>query len=338
MPIIISFFICEYQVYQKFVVSFYASTLLICTLASGREIEFKPGPFFFVAPLYWKADGNGLGFAIRSERADRLAPRSSVQNLDFDWDFGFQIALGYRIPHDEWRLMLELKHIHTNAHGLEKVEEGEALFPVWTLPDAAVSSVDKARAHWRLHLGLLDLSCTKVWKVSSCFTLEPSIGIRSAWIRQKYNLDYEGGALVNPESVRMKNKFWGIGPTGGIEGNWKILRHFTLFGEALFSFLSGEFYLHQDQDVFADKMKSLGIHSIFKDSVWTTDFTAGLRWSHCYQGALKRVACEIAWDQIFLYKQNQLMRFVNETAQGVFVSNQGDLALIGVHIGARFDF
>lgn len=307
-----------------------ASSLLSVASLCAEE----RGPFFFVAPLYWQAEGNGLAFAVTSDTTTGLA-KSSINNLDFDWDFGFQVGLGHRIPHDLWSFSLGLKHIHTNAHGLV---EGKAVFPTWCLPESSGLFATKAHAHWRLHLGLLDFLVVKECAITRFLTLVPHFGLRSAWIRQKYNLEYTGGTLKNEVAMRMKNKFWGIGPTFGVEGNWKMVRYFSLFSEVLVSLLYGQFYLHQDEDVFKEKTKLLGLHSRFKNIVGTCDLSVGLRWEAIYQGALKRVRVDLAWDQVFLYQQNQLVRFTGSGDKGLVLANQGDLSLHGIRLAAGFEF
>src|SRR5271163_192968 len=69
-------------------------------------------------PLYWKASGEGLECVEKINTSGGL--RGTLESLDFEWDWGFQVELGYRIPHDAWQISLGLKHIHTNANIKEK--------------------------------------------------------------------------------------------------------------------------------------------------------------------------------------------------------------------------
>ncbi|MBS0653731.1 MAG: hypothetical protein JSR39_09460 [Verrucomicrobia bacterium] len=301
----------------------------------------KRGFFFFADPVYWQAHEDGLAYVTESNSSTTLAPHSKAENLHFDWDFGFEVGFGYRIPHDLWSFSLELKHIHTNAHGHKTAGEGKALFPLWKLPDAQDPSfAHEAKAHWRLHLGLLDLIMKKDWRPSKTCIIAPVLGLRSAWIRQKYNLFYLGGSLLpdREEQFSMKNKFWGIGPSIGMRSSWEFAHRWSVFGDIMASILYGEFYLHQAEWALPSKSKILGIHEIFRSSVTTSDLTLGVRWETEWKGTLKKLSLELAWDQIFLYAQNQFIRFTDPSALGIFASNQGDLSLQGYHIGARFDF
>ena len=311
----------------------------------SQEMEnsssLRRGFFFFADPVYWQAHEDGLAFAVESDSTTSLAPESKGENLHFDWDFGFEVGLGYRIPHDLWSFSLELKHLHTNAHGHRTANDGSVLFPLWKFPDQQDPAyADIAKAHWRLHLGLLDLIMQKQWHPINSCSFSPVLGLRSAWIRQKYNLFYLGGSLApdREEQFSMKNKFWGIGPCAGMRSSWEVVRRWSLFGDFLFSLLYGEFYLHQAERTLPHHEKILGIHEVFRTSVSTVDISFGVRGQWDWNGSLKRFFLEFGWDQIFLYAQNQFMRFVNPSALGSFVANQGDLSLQGCHIGARFDF
>ena len=105
-------------------------------------------------PLYWKASGEGLECVEKVNTSRGL--RGTLESLDFEWDWGFQVGFGYRLPHDAWQGSLGLKHIHTNAHGREESEEGRTLLPLWHTLGTPIEEVNRSEAHWRLHLGLLD--------------------------------------------------------------------------------------------------------------------------------------------------------------------------------------
>lgn len=305
------------------------------------DTALPKGFFFFTNPVYWQAHEDGLAYVSKSDSNTSLGPKCKGENLDFDWDFGFEVGFGYRIPHDLWSFSLGLKHIHTNAHGHEEADDNTFLFPLWKFPDLLDPSyADEARAHWRLHLGLLDALMQKTLYLTDTLALTPVIGIRSAWIRQKYNLFYLGGSLFpgREEQFSMKNKYWGIGPCAGVKSSWEMKRHFFLFADILFSVLYGEFYIHQAEWALPSDAKILGVHEVFRSSCFTSDLALGVRWEQRWQGTLKALQLEIAWDLIDLFGQNQFMRFANPSALGNFAANQGDLSLQGYHIGARFDF
>jgi hypothetical protein len=77
---------------------------------------------------------------------------------------------------------------------------------------------------------------------------------------------------------------------------------------------------------------------MYTQSAWTADLSLGLRWDHRFSKTLKAVSVELAWDQIVLFRQNQLMRWISSQELGALIANQGDLGLSGVHLEASFRF
>lgn len=320
---------------RYFILHFITLSLFFHT--NARELK-DAGFFTHAAVLYWQAEEGGLGYALKSPSSDRLAPHSHIENPDFDWDFGFQFALGYRVPHDRWELGLQYTSLQTHTDAEKKANHGEVFFPVWQNPVPLVTNfADEVKMHWRLHLGLLDADLQKPFCATSSLILTPQIGIQTGWIRQKFNLEYLGGNFAIGENrlIRMKNKYWGIGPKVGLIGEWEIAWGFSLCAKGAATLLFGQFYLHQDEDTLGTKEKLLGLHDIFHSSAPIVEESAGLRWQHLFSGRLNRLSLELAWDQLLFFSQNQLLRFLD---QAHFASNQGDLSIAGVQFDARLDF
>jgi len=316
----------------------YLNTIVLFCHCYCEELD-KSGFFADAAILYWKANEDGLGFAVESPSTFKLAPQAKVENPDFEWDFGFKLGLGYRFSHDHWNLLLQFTSFQT--HNDREIEAGDhqILFPLWqksTLDGPFFAN--EAKVHWRLHLGLVDLMLSKFYQVTNTLILIPEIGIRGGSARQKYYLEYRGGSFPasSDEIIHMKNKFFGIGPNIGLLGQWSWGRGFSLFAKSLLSLLLGEFYVHQDE--YLDKEKLLGVHDIFSSTAAIFEICAGVGWQHCFQGALRRLALDIRWDQLFCPSQNQLLHFTNANTPGVFFANQGDLTISGVEFNMRFDF
>lgn len=263
--------------------------------------------------LYMQAEEGGLSYAVSD---------SKVKNLNFEWDFGFQIALGYHIPHDQWNLMLQWTNLqtHTDAHAHAS---HHPLFPTWQVPFAEIDSLSDAKCHFRLHLGLVDLFLNKPYLATPSLTLIPQLGIRYGSIRQKYNLDYD--AL----SFRMKNKNWGIGPLAKLSIEYAFTKYFSLIAGAGASLLLGEFYVHQSSTNEVSKHKFLGLHSIYGAVSPIIEGSLSVQWQR------NRVTLELGFDQFVLFSQNQLIHFAHNTIPLV---NQGDLCITGAHFTIGFNF
>jgi hypothetical protein len=314
----------------------YLSTVFFfCHSYSGERGFFAEGAVF-----YWRASESGLSYAAKSSSEHKLAPDGKVENLKFEWDFGFKVGLGYRLPHDDWELKLQFTSFQTHTDNEKKARDGDVLFPLWQSVGEGPFFAEGAKVHWRLHLGIVDLMLSKFYPVTKSLFLTPQIGIRGGSVRQKYNLEYSGGsfATTGNEIIHMKNKYFGIGPNVALFGQYAFGRNFSLFAKGAFSLLFGEFYLHQDEYTSNGKNKQLGVHDIFCSSRAVFETTAGIRWECFFQRALKRLELEIAWDEFLFFSQNQLLHFPSSAAQGVFFANQGDLFVSGITFNIHFDF
>lgn len=294
----------------------------------------EAGFFTELSLLYWKPHPNHLPIAVKTSQENLL--NASVKNLEFEWDVGFKAGLGYRIPHDQWEIFLNFTSLQTHADRELKTNPAQKLFPSWSIQEAVFCG---AKAHWRLHLGILDFLLRKKYSPIERIIFSPQVGISTAWIRQKYNLSYFGCQVTSNDSlIRMKNKFWGMGLYCGLLTKWQFVKRLSLFAQTDWRLLCGEFYLHQDEDLFLSKEKILGVRNIFLLASSILEAELGLMWEHFFSRRLKKIQICCSWNELILFSQNQLMSFVESNTKGNFVSNQGDLGLHGLEISFRCDF
>lgn len=315
---------------KRWTVVFY---LILSTLFLQLSADF----FTEAAALYWQAEQAGLGYAIK------LSPskRAQVKTPSFDWDVGFKAGVGYKVPHDTWDLLLQFTSLQTHTDAKVEADEKGTLSPTWLFSaDPVAPFVDQSTMHWRLHLGVLDALLRKMCDFSSSLSFRPEIGIRTAWIRQKFNVGYFGGNRFPDQETEMrtKNKFWGIGPHIGARTQWKYRYGLSLFSDIAWSILYGQFYLHQDEDLVSSGEKTLGIHNVYRQSASIGQLALGLLWERSFKGALKRLQLGFVWDASLFFSQNQLIRFVDRPSSNQFISNQGDLSVMGGEFSLCFSF
>ena len=296
--------------------------------------------FVDAAALYWRPSAEGFGYAVKSSSQTELEKGSKVLDPSFEWDFGFRLGFGYWVPHDHWELLLELTHFNTHADTKRIAHGGVVFFPSWNIPEGAPPLfAEKLKMHWRLHFALVDLVVEKRFFVGTWLQLKPRLGLQYGSIRQKFNLHYREGNLPNGGSIlEMKNKFSGVGPQLGLEGQWGLIPQLSLFSSLKASLLYGHFYLHQSQNPFLAGSKVLGMHEVYPSVQPLAEWSIGLRWGKSYTGGLKRITLDLEWNQTQLFSQNQLLRFVSAKNRGLYVPGNADLSLEGVQLAARFDF
>ena len=328
---------------------------------NGRP-EVRDGADLFLTAdvLLWQAHEGGLGYVVESHQGNLTTPlnHSNIENPHFDYDWGFRIGAGYNLPHDGWDLYATWTRMHMHSHHHEHhVADGDHfLWPVWMHPNSSFSTnstfVEEAHAHWRLRLNVIDLEMGRELFTSKWLTLRPHIGLRTSWIDQYYDVDYEnirsqqspGGTIItqgHKVDIDMKNKFWGLGPRFGLDTQWGLGSGFSIFGNAAFSLLYGFFetaFHELDRQTNNIGVPYGATHNSFRQTVAITDLQLGLRWDHMFDKDRFHFGLQAGWEHHMFFSQNQFSRFVDNYEKGNFIINQGDLTTQGWTLSARFDF
>lgn len=285
-------------------------------------------PYFVqVDALYFQAQENGVHYATKNER---------VLNPDFKYRFGGRIEVGIDLHHDCWQLMLQFLHYHARTR---QVKSGGQFFPTWTHPSMAPSGfVDSVYNMWRLHMGLGDINLTRPFFVSDCLEVSPYFGLRYSEIRQKLRIYYQGGTLFpgTEDVIFMKNKFWGVGPMGGIEALWSFNSWLGIFSRGACSLTFGKLYVHQDEGV-SETNPQLTFFDQYNQARCILDMAIGLDFRFCTECCVTFYG-RIGWEIYLLFGQNQLARFLSNEGLGKFVTNQGDLSIQGLSLGLGISF
>jgi hypothetical protein len=294
-----------------------------------------------VSALLWKAHEDDLDFVIRSNAG--LSANARVVNPDFKWSGGVKVAAGYQVPHYKMDINLNWTYFNTHAHRHIAATDGSSLFSIWTLPSIVLSPATDASSHWKLHLNLLNLEMGGQFFPRRWLHLRPHIGLTSAWVRQKYDVNLGGFPfLIVSDDIDMKNRFWGIGPRAGIDSIWEFGCGISAFGNGAVSILYGFFDTKQHEDLtFTDSSIAttfLDEKDSFRTSRTILELSLGLRWDKMFKNNRYHLGLQLGWDNLILYKQNELRRFVNGGDLGVNLPVQGDLTIQGWSLKAMVGF
>ncbi len=284
--------------------------------------------------MYWKTEEAGLSYALVDQEG-HIDENTVIKNPQFEWDFGFKLAFSYFLPQDRWDFSLKLTHFHTHTDGLHHTTWEKILYPIW-ITEQTPFFANAVKMHWRLHLAFIDALMGKKIHSGAHVILYPQWGMRYAIARQKFNLEYQGG-MFSPEReefVRMKNKFSGTGPYGGLGIQYLFSPRLSLYASGAFSAEYGEFYLHEDEDLTRGHVKLLDLRHTFWRWALIAEGCVLLRWQKAWEKAKKKLHIQVGWDTVLLFKQNRLIRFF-ETSP---IDNKSNLGLKGWQWGVLFDF
>lgn len=300
------------------------------TINTMTPMTSKPtdGVGFFVTgdALVWKANQEGLQFALQNTTESLPPAVGALYRPDFDFQAGFRFGLGYNTSYDNWDVYLNWTFFQPSS---DKSLSSEG-YKIVDLSSPAtggnyLSTFESATAHWRLHLNVLDLDLGRNFYVSPHLALRPHIGIRSAWIFQNQNVTYACDFI---DTVKLTNNYWGIGIVAGLDSTWDLGMGFSVYGNIAASNISGFYNL-----ALLEVQQGVTLNNITEKphvSKAITDFQLGLRWEKLFDSAF--LLFQVGWEQHIFYNQLQWQG-------GAFgPTPNGDLGISGVTIAARVGF
>ena len=178
------------------------------------------------------------------------APTSnSLAQLNFDWNPGFRVGLGYGMEYDQWDTQLFFTWFHTK--GVDHISSVPGAihstfignFYIDNATGAGISgpTYREASIDWTIRFNMFDGELGRNYWVSHALSLRPFVGIKGGWIHQKIDTKWEfattpiGFSAYNLGKENLKNNFWGIGPSAGVNMRWDLLQRpsdtLHLFGD-----------------------------------------------------------------------------------------------------------
>ncbi len=285
--------------------------------------------------LYWQANEDGLSFAMESDSTTSIK-NGQIIHPDFDWDWGFRLGLGYKIPHDKWDLFFNYTYIQSKADGSA---DATAVFPTmessFGLPSGYYAT--KANFNWKSTVNVADLELGRNCFVSRWLSIRPFMGVRGALIDQTTTVWYQGGTAVplgDTDKCHLTNDFWGVGLRMGFDSLWGLGAGWGIYGNGAASVLSGKFSVKQmEKWVNADE-KRVSLTADKDSIVVAAEMALGVQWDYMFSRDRYHFGMKFGWEFNVFFDQNQMVRVTNSS----FNPNDGDLAFQGVTLGFRFDF
>ncbi len=299
--------------------------------------------FVFGDLIYWNAHENGLNYAVQNKGSSLNLANAKVKNIHGDWNFGFRVGIGYKIPHDEWDLRLTWLRYSDHTRSKISAHSGTYVFAIMANPAdviAGIATVSGAQSRWRLQLNQLDLDLGKEFFVSKWLTLRPHFGVRCDWVKQRWSGEYKNSPAALEIDVKYRDKWWGIGLEGGIDTQWGLGCGFSLFGNLTAAILYGFHDLNFDQQtqIASTSTQFADLDEVYRISHPTLDLQMGVRWDSMLDDDRFHLGFQVGWEHHIYFSQNQFPQFNTAFSAGKFTSNQGDLTLQGWTFSARLDF
>lgn len=313
--------------------------------------------------LYWKVGGEDFDYAVEKFTNDNcdclFESRTKIHDVDFDWDSGFRIGVGFDVPCWGWGVDLNWTHLDTSSRsrthveGRRGVDVAYSFLPVYGFTDTLC---EDERADFsgavKFRYNVIDLEFGK-WCCCGCLAYRPHVGLRGADIQERFNNGIElfntafenDGLTINDANLHAENNFKGLGLRAGLDVSLCLCDNWSIIGRSAASVIWGQTHLRQhltlgieDGSEDFDAIRS-NIRENFHQARYITDLSLGVRW--------KTVACgcypltvEISWEHHFLFNQKRYW-FDDFAGFDEFASTgrrEGEIVLQGLTVTAGFDF
>lgn len=305
--------------------------------------------------LYFKPVQSGQEYALlRSATGGTNTHVGKVKEVELDWEAGFRLGLGYRLPYDGWDVGASYTYFRSDATSTTTAAPGSGLVAaVLPAPDlgSAAEFVDLARANLELKLDSVDVLFGRSYKPSETTSVKLYGGFTGSWIEDELSVSYFNLNGATPTTAgygyewREKIDFTGYGIKVGASGDWKLKYGLSLFGRAEAALLSGSFDIRHYEALDLNNNRIAESGEIQHDSKQTTNrlvpevvLAAGVAWNHKLNDRLNlKVSAG--------YEMTNYFNFISRSGRTDDVAdasarfdNSGNLGLHGFVFKIKLDF
>lgn len=322
-------------------------------LASARPQVDGYGAYVFGQALWWHAQEDGTDW-VNFQNREGTTLQFSNEDVDFGWDPGFRVGVGWNTNCDDWDTNLSYTWFFTSKEDdVDLGKSGIETVPVFE----PLSGAGDGSIEWNIHFSMFDWELGRNFFVSPRLSLRPHLGIKGGWINQDAKNEFAIPFLSLNSETRLKNDLWVVGPSGGVNTKWffaNTKKHaFSLFGDFAGALMWGQFHIENktafddfnefifpNGDEFdADEVDITGLSK--NRAVAMLQTALGWAWDVNFNNDKCHFALKLGWEIEYWFGVNQLAyTFPNSSMllNNSYLRYQKDLILQGGIGELRFDF
>jgi len=238
----------------------------------------------FTDIMYWQASqaSSSTWATTGAEPAPGLET-VDVNDMDFNPDFGYRIGLMYEPSTSFFDTKIYYTSFTTQSSEQVPVG-GHVVYPQYFSGFLSRNFFFGADSSWKIDLNEVDIEASHLFPIGNSFTFRPSIGIKGATIDQTVKTKWLAELYTANEKVI--NDFTGIGPSLGLDTNWKIYKGLSFEGDFSLALMYGNW---DDKDVYQRPAAALGLVTPTTITTKTTnselgtamyDYFLGFKWEY----------------------------------------------------------
>lgn len=173
-----------------------------------------------------------------------------VKTLEYDWDFGFRLNLGYRWGVSKWDLFAEYTYFHDKASESLRRDPDGSVYPYNYLKGLFLeffgSYINHITTNIHLNYNTLDIILQRPIYESESVLFRFLFGGRGAWIDQDWKIRYyyTANPTIPYQTVKNKWDFNGGGLRAGFNFEWLWWYGFGLHFQGTASAILGSYDNH----------------------------------------------------------------------------------------------
>ncbi len=258
----------------------------------------------------------------------------------FDWNLGFRFGVGYQMEYDGWDTQLYWTWFRTKASS-SIPSNRHTVFSEFFGSFIDLSIAESAKLHWTLLYNMFDWELGRGFFVSKNLMVRPFIGLKGGWINQTIHSEWENVRSLTPPIVfyfpskeNLKNNFWGIGPSGGVNTKWKLRNfktHFpSLFGDFSAAMMWGTWECKDQYTNPTPKQIDVHMNNSQLGALMVRGFM-GFGWDVDCNGGKSHFSTQLGYEMQLWVNQLRIPTFQQ-------LRLHGDLTLQGGTFNCRMDF
>ncbi len=321
------------------------------TPCAGPRVKNGMDLAIFADFIYWTARLDTLTYAktgMGNLTTHQGPNKGEVQSVDWTWDPGFKVGLGWSFCHGCWDMTLQYTWFYTNVGDSKRSQFLQPAFEIRTpsFSGLTIPPFERAHAHFDLHYQVGDLELGRNYYVSRTLKLRPFVGVKGTWQKQDYNVFYETIPIqLLPQvptfdySVRFDHSLWGVGMRTGLNTLWQFSKIFSIYGNIALTAI----WLHYDidrKDTFetlepnqpqSNEITTVSIQDHLRLVKPVLEFAIGLRAESYFGCGRYHFLLQGGWESQIWINQTLYISISDHY-------DRFDLNLQGLTLRARFDF
>ncbi|HSX26106.1 MAG TPA: Lpg1974 family pore-forming outer membrane protein [Chlamydiales bacterium] len=311
------------------------------------------GGFYVTADfLWWRAENHGLSYAFDNEVNSSDFPSGKIVRVNPHWDPGFRVGLGWNTEHDFLDLLVDWTWYRNHSssdrsHSSLAALSNEGFYPLYPVEDSASNgNFRNVSADYTLNLNVIDFEMGRGLFISKYLGIRPLLGVRGAYLKQKFH-DHFSSALdatstgIDELKFDAHNRFWGVGPRAGLNGEWEMGCGFSIIGKTSASLLYGKTHVKAETDESTTTSSAFVLQNSYTDHFWqlapTLQLLFGFQYATCFW-CDTYFAVSASWEANYWWDQcNVPVPFTTFTAPMPTVGNQ-PVTMEGLTVNMEWDF